>query len=132
MYDQIANVQKKIRISAIDSPEKKQAFGQDAKKTLSDLCFDKTVEIKYIDTDRYGRTVADVACGGIDAGAYMVGKGMAWVYDKYSSGHEFLYPIQQQAKAATLGLWGYRPDLPAVAPWEWRKLKNKQTTPITE
>lgn len=121
VYDQATNVQTKIRISAIDSPEKKQAFGQAAKQTLSDLCFNRETTINYVDTDRYGRTVADVKCQNIDVGTHMVSLGMAWVYDKYSRGHVFLYPIQEQAKAARRGLWA---DSEPVAPWVWRKIKH--------
>lgn len=118
VYDQTTNVQTKIRISAIDSPEKKQAFGQAAKQTLSNLCFEREATINYVDTDRYGRTVADVKCDGKDAGTHMVSSGMAWVYDKYSRGHVFLYPIQEQAKTERRGLWA---DSEPVQPWVWRK-----------
>lgn len=55
----------------------------------------------------------------------MVSSGMAWVYDKYSRGHVFLYPIQEQAKTERRGLWA---DSEPVAPWLWRKaLKSKKT-----
>lgn len=43
--------------------------------------------------------------------------GMAWVYDKYSRGHENLYPLQQAARQARRGLWAQE----AVPPWEWRR-----------
>ncbi|GHA65989.1 hypothetical protein GCM10009007_03040 [Formosimonas limnophila] len=117
-----ANQQTKVRISAIDAPERAQPYGQYAKQALSDVCYGKNATIRYVDTDRYGRTVADVSCDGIDAGQHMVSKGMAWVYDKYSSGYEYLYPMQEQAKAATFGLWGDWQNKP-VPPSEWRKSK---------
>ncbi len=47
----------KIRLYGIDTPEKKQAFGNWAKRVLSDIVFNKMVEVRPQDTDRYGRTV---------------------------------------------------------------------------
>ena len=114
--------QKTIRLSAIDAPEKKQAFGQKSKEALRGLCFKDVASIKETATDRYGRTVADVTCKGRDVGAYMVSTGYAWVYDKYAKGYSHLYPLQDQAKAKKLGLWKdmETKNLP-VPPWEWRK-----------
>lgn len=117
VFDDKTNAQTKIRISAIDAPERAQPFGQRSKQTLSDLCYNKPATIKYVDTDRYGRTVADVACAGNDVARHMIGAGMAWVYDKYSAGHDYLYPLQDKAKAAKVGLWSDE----AMPPWEWRK-----------
>jgi len=53
-----------IRLYGIDAPEKGQDFGNRAKQMLSDLVFGKVVEIKPMDTDRYGRTVAMVSLSG--------------------------------------------------------------------
>ena len=53
-----------IRLYGIDAPEKGQDFGNRAKQALSGLVFGKTVEIKPMDTDRYGRTVAMVSLSG--------------------------------------------------------------------
>lgn len=61
-YEQV-----KIRLSAIDAPESKQPFGQRSKQNLSDLCFQVEAQITPRTTDRYGRTVADVSCRGLDA-----------------------------------------------------------------
>jgi endonuclease YncB( thermonuclease family) len=47
----------KVRISAIDAPEKRQPYGVQARQVLADLCFNKPARLVYVDTDRYGRTV---------------------------------------------------------------------------
>ncbi|CAG0902205.1 unnamed protein product [Darwinula stevensoni] len=95
--------QVKIRIAAIDAPEKAQPFGNRSKQAMSDLCFGVTAEISPVTLDRYGRTVADVTCQGKDTGKEMVRMGMAWVYDKYAKGHADLYPLQDAAKRVKLG-----------------------------
>ena len=112
----------KIRISAIDAPEKGQDFGQAAKKALSDLCYGKNAQINPVNTDRYGRTVADVKCDGKDVGIEMVKQGMAWVYDRYAAGYGHLYRYQNQARYNRIGLW----QTNATPPWEWRKQKRNQ------
>src|SRR2546426_12847875 len=50
----------KIRLHGIDCPEKGQPFGTKAKEFTSAMVFGKTVTVRVTDTDRYGRTVADV------------------------------------------------------------------------
>ncbi len=107
----------KIRLAGIDAPESGQDFGTQSKRALSDICYRQMATIRPESTDRYGRTVASVECGGSDAAAQLVGTGMAWVYDKYSRGHENLYPLQQAARQARRGLLAQD----AVPPWEWRR-----------
>lgn len=108
----------KVRLAAIDAPEKAQAYGQRGKQGLWDLCFGKPVIVKVMDTDRYGRTVGEVACAGTNANEAMIERGMAWVYRKYAKGHGHLFPIEDEARQAKRGLW-VDPD--PVPPWEWRK-----------
>ena len=50
----------RIRLSGIDCPEKKQAFGQQAKHAASVLAFGKDVTIQTHGHDKYQRTIGDV------------------------------------------------------------------------
>lgn len=50
----------KVRLYGIDCPEKNQAFGTKAKQFTSELCFKKTVEVKQVDVDRYGRIIGEI------------------------------------------------------------------------
>lgn len=111
-YEQV-----KIRLSAIDAPEKAQPFGRRSRQNLAELCFQVEAKITPKTKDRYGRTVADVECRGQDAGKAQVQAGMAWVYDRYSKGYGALYQLQDDARAARRGLWSQQ----AVPPWDWRK-----------
>lgn len=108
----------KIRLHEIDAPELRQPYGQRSRQSLADLCFQRQAVIDPVTRDRYGRTVARVACAGTDAASHQVGAGMAWVFDRYADPHSPLYGLQRAAKAARLGLWG---DATPTPPWEWRR-----------
>ena len=54
------NKQVKIRFAGIDTPEKKQEFGQKAKDFTASMVAGKNVNIDVETTDRYGRTVGFV------------------------------------------------------------------------
>jgi endonuclease YncB( thermonuclease family) len=107
----------KIKLAEIDAPEKRQAFGERSKQSLSDLCFGKQAEIVPQVKDRYERTVARVNCSGVDANTEQVKRGMAWVYPRHVKDHN-LYVMQHEAKVAKRGLWA---DSSPTAPWVFRK-----------
>lgn len=110
--------QVKVRLSAIDAPERKQPFGQVSRQHLADLCFQQQATITTKNKDRYGRTVGDVECQGKDASTEQVRAGMAWYYVRYGAGYSHLARLEQDARAAGRGLWS---EPGAVAPWEWRR-----------
>lgn len=112
--------QVKVRLAEIDAPEKRQAFGQRSKQSLSDLCYQQQARLQVVDTDRYGRAVARVSCAGTDANAAQVQAGMAWVFDRYAKDQE-LYRLQDEARVARRGLWV---DPEPVPPWEFRRHKK--------
>lgn len=109
--------QVKVRIAAIDAPEKAQPFGQRSRQNLAQLCFQQQATITTKTKDRYGRTVADVECRGHDAGQAQVHAGMAWYYVRYGKGYEALAGVEAEARQDRRGLW----SLEAVPPWEWRR-----------
>jgi len=111
-YEQVT-----VRISAIDAPEKRQAFGQVSRQHLAKLCFEQVATITPRTHDRYGRTVGDVECQGQDVATEQVRSGMAWFYVKYGKGYEHLRGLETEAREARRGLWAQE----AVAPWEWRR-----------
>jgi endonuclease YncB( thermonuclease family) len=50
----------KVRLHGVDTPEKAQAFGTQARQFTSDMVFQQTVTVIVQDTDRYGRLVGEV------------------------------------------------------------------------
>lgn len=118
--------QVKIRIAAIDAPESRQAFGQKSRQNLAALCFRQRATLQPIDTDSYGRTVANVRCGGVDVASAQVSAGLAWVYTPYASAHPRLAPLQQQARSHGTGLWSQRRP---QAPWDYRHRHTRAKEP---
>lgn len=119
----------KIRLYGIDTPEKAQSFGRKAKKFTSNFATNKIANVKSIDTDGYGRTVALVNVYGKSLNKELVRAGYAWVYRQYckeSFCAEWIN-IEGIARKAGAGLW-IEPN--PIPPWEWRKMKkSKSTTP---
>lgn len=115
--------QYKIRLAGIDAPEKKQAFGNVSKKSLSDMVFDKVVSVQYDKEDRYGRIVGKVLINGVDANLEQVKRGLAWWYKKYQKEQihqdrlDYLH-AQEYAENEQIGLWA---ESDPIAPWDFRK-----------
>ena len=115
--------QTKVRLAEIDTPESAQPYGSRSKQALSDLVFNKTVQVDVRDIDRYGRTVGRVSVNGTDVNAAMVASGAAWVYRQYSKDTQLLV-LEAEARAAQRGLWGL-PEAQRVPPWEWRRAQRE-------
>jgi endonuclease YncB( thermonuclease family) len=113
----VDNRQEKIRLSDIDTPERKQPYGTRAKQALADLTFGKTIRVETTKRDRYGRVIGQVTVDGLDVNAELVRLGYAWVYRRYSNDAELLR-LEELARTGKLGLWADRNPIP---PWEWRR-----------
>lgn len=109
----------KIRLHGIDTPEKGQDYYQVAKIFLSDLIFQKNVEIEEKDIDRYGRTIGMVYYQNRNINEELLKAGLAWHYKFYDK-NPLWSKLEDDARNAKKGLWSLANP---VAPWEWRKLK---------
>jgi endonuclease YncB( thermonuclease family) len=49
-----------IRLEGIDAPELAQTFGPESRDALRILLLNKTVQVRYSDTDKYGRILGSV------------------------------------------------------------------------
>jgi endonuclease YncB( thermonuclease family) len=113
----------KIRLYGIDTPEKAQAFGKQAKKFTASLTSGKQVSVKVYDTDRYGRSVGVVFVSGTNVNQEIIRNGYAWQYRKYckASFCSDWSRLEQNARRDRRGLWA---DNSPQAPWKWRKNKR--------
>jgi endonuclease YncB( thermonuclease family) len=102
--------QHKIRLMGIDAPEKKQAYGQRSKESLSELVYMKDVEVTWTKRDRYGRTVGQVSFDGTDMCLEQIKRGMAWHYKQYQreqaeSDRSLYSDSESLARELKIGLW---------------------------
>ena len=114
----------KIRLAQIDTPEKKQPWGNKAKQALSAKVYGKIVKVDIETTDKYGRLVGTVWFAGNDINREMVREGHAWVYRKYVK-DKTLYDDESYARSRGIGLWSL-PENQRQAPWKWRKIKREK------
>jgi micrococcal nuclease len=113
-----------VRLENIDAPELEQYYGQQAKDSVSNIIYRKTVSVKFDGKDIYGRALATISINGQHLDSILVCKGWAWFYVKYSHNYQ-LSIYEAAAKAKGLGLWSC---LNSIPPWEWRRLnaRNKR------
>jgi endonuclease YncB( thermonuclease family) len=117
---------RRIRLFGIDAPEAPQTCtangktylcGQQAALALADKIGRGVVNCEQRDIDRYGRIVAICFAGGVDLGSWLVERGWALAFRRYST----TYVTQEQvAESAGRGMW--RGEF--VMPWEWRRGKR--------
>lgn len=118
----------RVRLSGIDAPERMQAFGSVAKKTLSDMAFGRDAVIQGNKKDRYGRLIGKTIVAGTDVNLRMVQLGLAWHYKKYEREQavedraRYSY-AEAQARARRIGLWADKEPMP---PWEFRSERKSR------
>jgi endonuclease YncB( thermonuclease family) len=115
-------VRHRIRLGAIDAPERGQPYGKLARQSLAELVAGKAVRVQLGAEDRYGRDVGVVWLGNLDVNQAQVERGMAWWYrnyaDEQSAAMRARYErAEREAREQRRGLWA-RPH--PVPPWEWR------------
>ena len=121
--------QHKIRLMGIDAPEKKQAFGNRSKQSLSGLAFNRQVTVEYDKKDKYGRTVGKIIVDRVDANLEQIKAGMAWHYKQYqreqSEEDRLAYSVaENEARRAKRGLWQ---DAEPTPPWDYRKATSSNS-----
>jgi endonuclease YncB( thermonuclease family) len=108
----------KVRMYCIDTPEiKQQPWGIQARDHLRAI-IGRTVQVKEINKDRYGRTVGEIYSGNVNLNLAQVKAGKAAVYHTYCKKSEYKL-AEKQAQTAKAGIWS-QPGLQQT-PWQWRK-----------
>ncbi|MDR2503970.1 MAG: thermonuclease family protein [Deltaproteobacteria bacterium] len=110
----------KVRLYGVDAPESDQPGGKEARAFASDLALLHEVEVRTLDTDRYGRSVGMVRLtDGRMLNEELVRAGLAWVYLDYCREIQCVrwLALEKEARAAGRGLWKRKNPVP---PWEWR------------
>ncbi len=117
----------RIRFHGIDAPESGQLCrldgkpwqcGKDAANALADKIARRPVTCEDLGRDRYKRIIARCTVAGEDLGAWMVQRGLALAYRRYSLDY---IAEEADAQATRRGIWASE----FVKPWEWRKRPEK-------
>ena len=122
----------RVRLSAIDAPERRQSYGERAKQHLVRLAHGRSVLVDWQKRDRYGRIVGRVLlpecalahCSyARDVALEQLRAGLAWHYTRYASeqppGERLRYAgTEREARARREGLWAEIDPLP---PWLFRR-----------
>jgi micrococcal nuclease len=120
----------RIRLYGIDSPEYGQPGGHEAGRFARSMLMSRTVTMKTMDKDRYGRIVALVWSGGRLVNRELVRNGWAWVYPKYCREQPLckeLEVLERGARKQQLGLWHEQAPLP---PWRWKRAQGSGNSRI--
>jgi len=116
----------RVKLLGVDAPEMNQAFGDVAKKHLTDLVFDKAVLAQYSGISADSSLTGRVLLNDADVGAQMIRDGAAW-FDPNSSDQlaatdrEVYQQSEQAARSERRGLWQ---DANPTAPWEFVKAER--------
>ena len=120
-----SHTQHKIRLSGIDAPEQRQAFGNVSKQSLTKLVAGQSVVVEWEKTDRFGRKVGKVLLNGVDCNLLQIQRGLAWHYRAYQSepsaaDRKVYAQAEDTARSTRTGLWR---DAAPLAPWDFRKMR---------
>jgi len=110
----------KIRLSGIDAPEYKQAYGKQSGQELRKKVSGRRVRVLEHGKDRYGRTLGDIYLDERWINLEMVQEGWAWHYKTYSKDKR-LARAEREARKARRGLWV---EANPVSPWESKRNRD--------
>ena len=106
-----------VRLLGVDAPEKRQAYGDRARRFTAELAFDRTVTVRFSGRDRNGRLLGEVVLpDGRSLSQELVRAGYAWWFRRYSRDVR-LARLEEEARHDRRGLWA---DAAPQAPWEYR------------
>lgn len=118
----------RVRIQAIDAPERRQSFSRASLTSLKSMLQGKEVIVAIHEQDDYGRVVGRVSVGGRDAGLEQLRAGMVWFYTHYGRDldprvRDEYIAAQRDARNAKRGLWS---DVRAMPPWQYRRQQRQR------
>jgi endonuclease YncB( thermonuclease family) len=106
-----------VRLLGVDAPERRQAYGDRARRFTAELAFARTVTVRANGRDRNGRLLGEVVlpdCRSLNQ--ELVRAGYAWWFRKYSRDMRLAH-LEEEARQDRRGLWA---DAAPQAPWEYR------------
>jgi endonuclease YncB( thermonuclease family) len=94
----------RVRLEGIDAPERGEPFSTQARNATRVMLFNKKVQLKATDVDRYDRLVARIALDGKDSSIELVKAGLACHFTRFVN-DPLLAQAQLGARTAGRGFW---------------------------
>ena len=101
-----------IRLEGIDAPERGEPFSTQARNATRVMLFNKKVQLKATDVDRYDRLVARIVLDGRDSSIELLEAGLACHFTRFVN-DPVLAKAQAGARAAGRGFWAANAAKPA-------------------
>lgn len=130
--------QVKVDLAYVDAPERRQSFGDAARRALDDLVAGKRLLVVPVGESDIGVIQAEVYEGDVFVNKALIAQGYAWVRPEdratlegngaedeahIASLRAELEQAQREAKSARRGIWRFPGAQP---PWEWRASQGEQ------
>lgn len=117
----------RVRLYAIDAPERDQEYGREARDYLWRLVWNRTdLMLEPADTDQYGRLVGVLYYRRMNRrrsiNRLMVEQGLAYWYSRYGGHGLGLEQAEENARRRRRGVWA---SVSQVAPWEHRQTQRE-------
>ncbi len=120
---------RKVRLVGIDAPERKQPWGEEARRILADRILGEPVAMEIAGYDRlWKRDLAVLYHRGMNVNLWLIQAGAAWAYrgrpnDCPPALRREIEAAEMEARAAARGLWA---DANGVPPDEHRRLSRSR------
>ena len=117
----------RVRLYGVDTPERSQWYGQNAKTFTSSQVMGKMVEVQETGRAAWDRAEGIVMIGNLNINRHIVEYGYAWVDPRYCK-KTFCSEwsdLEAEAKTAKRGLWK---NAKAIPPWDYRRSKRKKSS----
>jgi micrococcal nuclease len=120
----------RIRLTCIDAPEMEQEpWGRQSASRLKQLLPPgQTIQLRVVNTDASGRTVAEVYRGNQSVNLQMVKEGQAVVYPQHlnncAATKDQYLQAEATAKQQRLGFWN---QAQPVMPWDFRRSQRSRS-----
>ena len=101
-----------IRLEGIDAPERGEPFSTQARNAIRVMLFNRKVQLKVTDVDRYDRLVARIVLDGRDSSLELVQAGLACHFTRFAN-DPLLAKAQLSARTAGRGFWAAASAKPA-------------------
>ena len=118
----------RVRLYAIDAPERDQQYGREARGYLRRLVWNRNdLILEPMDTDQYGRLVGVLFYKSVgrrrSINRLMVQQGLARWYSQFGGHGLGLEQAEQDARERRRGMWASQRQ---VAPWEHRRTQRER------